>query len=322
MNGWVCCTASPSLALLKYWGKLEGGDNLPATPSLAVTLGGLSTRTWVRAGGADSVTIDGEPQEPDRYSRFFNCVRAALGVAAGFEARSTNSFPTAAGLASSSSGFAALAGACALAAGKEMPAAETSALARAGSVSAARSVFGGFVLLPAGARSAVPVHDRAYWPELRVVVAITQQGRKPVSSRDGMARTAATSPFFPQWVAQSQSLLPEALAALKERDLEKLGDVARASFSMMHATALAARPSLLYWIPETVAVMDACRELREQGVGAWETIDAGPQVKIMCLSGDVEKIEARVQEWARGVETLLCFPGPGLSICSAEASTP
>ncbi|HUJ76437.1 MAG TPA: diphosphomevalonate decarboxylase, partial [bacterium] len=282
MTGWVCCSASPSLALLKYWGKLPGGENLPATPSLAVTLGGLSTKTWVRPGpgGVDSVAIAGEKQEPARYSRFFDGVRAALGVAAGFEARSANSFPTAAGLASSSSGFAALAGACVRAEGRELPAADVSALARIGSVSAARSVFGGFVLLPAGGRSAVQVHDPGHWPELRVIVAVTQQGKKPVSSRDGMARTTSTSPFFPQWVEKSKALLPEALAALKEKDLEKLGDVARASFSMMHATALAAQPPLLYWIPATVAVMDACRELREKGIGAWETIDAGPQVKI------------------------------------------
>jgi diphosphomevalonate decarboxylase len=318
MSTWASCTASPSLALLKYWGKLEGGENLPATPSLAVTLGGLFTRTWVRAAQTDSVTIAGEKQEPDRYARFFDCLRASLRVAVRFEARSTNSFPTAAGLASSSSGFAALAGACARTAGQEPSAEEISRLARIGSVSAARSVFGGFVLLPAGGRSAVPVHDRSHWPELRIVVAVTRRGQKPVSSRDGMARTAATSPFFPQWVSQSKALLPEALTALKERDLEKLGDVVRASSAMMHATALAARPPVLYWIPATLAVMDACRELREQGVGAWETVDAGPQVKILCAAGDVEKVTRRVVERAPEVHTLTCFPGDGITISAGE----
>jgi diphosphomevalonate decarboxylase len=319
MSAWVSGRASPSLALLKYWGKLEGEENLPATPSLAVTLGGLFTETWVREAPTDSVTIAGELQDGKRFQRFFDNLRSRLGIDGHFEARSGNSFPTAAGLASSSSGFAALAGACARTAGRELPGGEISALARVGSVSAARSVFGGFVLLPAGARSAVQVHDARHWPDLRIVVAVTHHGPKTVSSREGMARTSATSPFFRQWISQSQALLPEAVAALRSRDLEKLGDLVRTSCAMMHATALAARPPVLYWIPATVAVMDACRELRNQGTGAWETIDAGPQVKILCAAGDVERVIRRVKEVAPGIQTISCFPGEGMTVTAAEA---
>jgi diphosphomevalonate decarboxylase len=319
MSAWVSCRASPSLALLKYWGKLDGEENLPATPSLAVTLGGLFTETWVQEAQADSVTIAGELQDSRRYVRFFDNLRSRLGIAGHFETRSGNSFPTAAGLASSSSGFAALAGACARAAGRELPAEEISALARVGSVSAARSVFGGFVFLAAGARSAVQVHDRSHWPDLRIVVAVTHHGPKAMSSREGMARTSATSPFFRQWISQSQALLPEALAALRNRDLQKLGDLVRASYSMMHATALAARPPVFYWIPATLAVMDACRELRSQGTGAWETIDAGPQVKILCAADDLERVIHRVKESAPGVQTLACSPGEGIAVSTSEA---
>ena len=318
MSEWIVCRASPSLALLKYWGKLEGGDNLPATPSIAVTLGGLYTDTWVRSAQADSVHIDDTVQDATRYSRFFDCLRSALGVTHGFEARSRNSFPTAAGLASSSSGFAALTGACASAAGRQLTPVEISALARQGSASAARSVFGGFVLLPAGALSATQLFDDKHWPSLRIVVAVTRRGEKPLPSREAMQRTASTSPFYTQWIARSQELPAEALAALEKRDLEKLGDLARASSSMMHATMLAARPPILYWLPATLAVMQACCELRNTGTGAWETIDAGPQVKILCEERDVKKVIRKVKESTLEVETLTCFPGQGISLGVAE----
>jgi len=81
---------------------------------------------------------------------------------------------------------------------------------------------------------------------------------------------------------------------------------------------LAARPSIVYWLPATLAVIQACHELRRSGTGAWETIDAGPQVKILCRDSDVEAVVARVKESWPGIETLLCFPGAGVSISAGE----
>ena len=325
MSAWAGCRASPSLALLKYWGKLETGDNLPATPSLAVTLGGLYTDTWVRSAQDDSISIRGDAasHEPtrrggERTTRFFDCLRSHLGVTKHFEARSVNSFPTAAGLASSSSGFAALTGACVTAAERELPPQELSEIARIGSVSAARSIYGGFVLLPAGALSAHQVFDARHWPDLRIVVVITHKGPKPESSRKAMRDTSATSPFYPQWVTESNTMLSEALSALRDRDLEKLGDIARSSYSMMHAAMLAARPPILYWLPATLAVIRACQELRSRGIGAWETIDAGPQVKILCAARDSETVAQRVGECVPEGETLTCFPGEGVSLSTVE----
>jgi diphosphomevalonate decarboxylase len=318
MSAWIACRASPSLAVLKYWGKLANGDNLPATPSLAITLGGLHTDTSVRISATDSLSVGGAPQDAARYAPFLDRLRSRIGVSLRFEARSVNSFPTAAGLASSSSGFAALAGACVRAAGRELSLHELSEVARTGSVSAARSVFGGFVLLPAGALSARQVFEAAHWPQLRIVVAVTHRGPKPVSSREAMRQTGMRSPYYREWVSESQALLPEALQALAERDLEKLGEAARASYCMMHAALLAARPPILYWLPATLAVIQVCRELRGRGIGAWETIDAGPQVKILCLDRDAEEVARRVKESVPEVQTLLCFPGDGLSLTSTE----
>ncbi len=223
MSSWVACRASPSLALLKYWGKQEAGDNLPATPSLAVTLGGLYTDTSVRLAEKDSLVVGGAPQDPGRSERFFDCLRSRLEVSHRFEASSVNSFPTAAGLASSSSGFAALAAACARAAGREVPLEDLSAIARIGSVSAARSVFGGFVLLPAGAHSARQVFDASHWPDLRIVAAVTRRGSKPVSSRDAMRETSERSPFYRDWVSHSQALLPGGASGAGETRPGKAG---------------------------------------------------------------------------------------------------
>ena len=104
----------------------------------------------------------------------------------------------------------------------------------------------------------------------------------------------------------------EALRALEKRDLELLGETARRSYSLMHAATLAARPPILFWLPATVAVIHACAEMRAEGIGAWETIDAGPQVKILCLDGDAATVTARIGAVSPGIETILCRPGPGL----------
>jgi diphosphomevalonate decarboxylase len=221
-------------------------------------------------------------------------------------------------MASSSSGFAALAGACARAAGCNPSLADLSAIARVGSASAARAVFGGFALLPSGARRARPLFGPEHWPDLRIVVAITRRGPKPVSSRRAMEETRAGSPYYFSWIKESAALLPEALRALERRDLELLGEAARRSYSLMHAAILASRPPILFWLPATVAVIHACAEMRAEGIGAWETIDAGPQVKVLCLAFDAGRIETRIGSLSSGIQTIVCRPGPGLRYGTTE----
>jgi diphosphomevalonate decarboxylase len=317
----VVCRAHPSLALIKYWGKSDARRNLPATPSLGVTLAGVHTETTVRPGEADRVLLNGAEQPPERYAAFFENLRRVLRSPLHFLAESANSFPTAAGLASSSSGFAALAAGCARAAGRELAARELSALARVGSASAARALFGGFSLLPAGARAARQLFPEDYWPELRVLVAVASAGAKPMGSRQAMEATRRSSPFYGAWVATAGGLLGEAVLALERRDLEKLGEMARLSYARMHAALLACGPPLLYWLPATVALIRECAELRRSGLGAWETIDAGPQVKVLCLASEAARIGARLEEaagaaqpaagaQAAGVRVLECRPGP------------
>ncbi|MBP7096034.1 MAG: diphosphomevalonate decarboxylase [Spirochaetia bacterium] len=315
--GAVLVRTSPSLALVKYWGKKPGGRNLPATTSLAVTLAGLDTRTLVRVaapGEGDAVRVGGELQDAARYAPFFGEARRLFRSPLHFAASSENSFPSAAGLASSSSGFAALALGCAALSGRSggtRANALASELARLGSASAARAVYGGFTLLPAGARRAEPLEDPGYWPDFRVVVALATREKKRDSSRGAMELTRTSSPYYAPWVRDARKVSREALAAFRSRDAEKLGDLMRLSYLRMHASALAAVPPVLYWLPDSVALIRACADLRARGIGAWETMDAGPQVKVFCLAPELAAVEAALRGAVPGCELIVAKPGAG-----------
>jgi diphosphomevalonate decarboxylase len=314
----VLVRASPSLALIKYWGKRDERRNLPATPSLAVTLGGAHTETRIALAEEDRVTLDGQEQDRERFVPFFDALRRRLRTRARFQADSRNSFPTAAGLASSSSGFAALAVGCARVAGGALSDRKLSALARLGSASAARAVYGGFTLLPAGARWARQLLPEGHWPELRIVIAVVSAEAKSLASRAAMQATRSASPFYRGWISDSGRLLARALEGLERRDLQMLGQAARLSYSRMHAALLACEPPALYWLPATVAIIRECASLRARGVGAWETIDAGPQVKILCVEQEVPAVLAGLQEIRPPLATILCRPGPGPAVRELE----
>ncbi|MEQ1503060.1 MAG: diphosphomevalonate decarboxylase [Myxococcota bacterium] len=299
--------AHPNIALVKYWGKRDARLNLPAVPSLSLTLGGWSTRTAVTWGGdRDVVVINGREVDDPKVRRVLDGVVPGRGPC---RVESTNDFPTGAGLASSASGFAALVVA---AAGGALDDATLSALARRGSGSACRSVFGGFVEWPLGVRDdgldsvGVPIAPVDHW-DVRMVVAVVSEGPKAVSSTDGMNRTQATSPFWAAWEALGPPLVDEARAAVLARDLERLGIAMERSTFAMHATMHAATPPLLYWQPATVALIHAVHALRRSGVGAWTTMDAGPQVKVLCLPGDVDAVTRAIDGLA--VRTFVHGPG-------------
>ncbi|MBU0935755.1 MAG: diphosphomevalonate decarboxylase [Spirochaetes bacterium] len=308
---------NPSLALVKYWGKQEQGRNIPATSSIAVSLAGLETTTILSRGGYDdTVILDGIAQSPARFKTFFDEARHLYGHELHFQAESGNNFPSAAGLASSSSGFAALALGCAALGSDRGPPPWTgghpdktealefsgaqlqqiSSLARLGSASAARAVYGGWTLLPAGAEAAVPLYTSDFWPEFRILVVVLSVHKKDTSSRSAMEQTRLSSPFYAAWVRDAAKLSQEAGRALAERDLQKLGELARLSYCRMHASALAADPPVLYWLPESLVVQQQCAALRARGIGAWETMDAGPQVKILCDSREIDLIRQTIAE--------------------------
>jgi diphosphomevalonate decarboxylase len=200
------------------------------------------------------------------------------------EVHSNNNFPTAAGLPSSSAGYAALALSTSRAAGLDLNPSDLSLLARRGSGSAARSIQGGFVELLFGKREdgrdakARPIGDKRFWP-ICIMIAITAKSPKVISSRDGMRLTSKTSPYYKTWIKSTQIDLPEMRTAILARDITKVGELTERSCLKMHGAMLSTEPGIIYWNGGTISVIEAVKDLRAQGHPVYFTIDAGPQVK-------------------------------------------
>jgi diphosphomevalonate decarboxylase len=328
VSGAARAIAHPNIALAKYWGKIDDAANLPAVPSLSLTLDAMSTTTTVEfASGleADHIVINGRNASSDvarRVIELLDRVRTAARIRARASVDSANDFPTASGLASSASGFAALATAATKAAGLDWSASKISDLARQSSVSAARSVHGGFVTLAAGTAGATflaaePLADASDWP-VAMCVAVTTLAEKEVGSTRGMAHTRATSAFYGAWVARAVEIFQKARRAVLSRDLEALGECTEASAFAMHATALAASPALIYFSPATLAAVSCVQKLRREGTLAFVTIDAGPHVKVLSLATDAPRVQAALAETEGVKRVLLARPGPAASAHALE----
>lgn len=314
----VTARACANIALVKYWGKRDAALNLPAAGSLSLTLAALVTETTVAFDPSlphDELVLDGAGAPTGRVGELLDLVRDRARIATFARVVSCNHFPTASGLASSASGFAALALAASRAAGLALDARELSILARRGSGSAARSIFGGFVRMHAGARPdgsdafATPI-ESPLAERVRMVIAIVGGGApKTHGSRDAMDHTAATSPYYAGWLALVPKDLAAAEAALARGDLQALGEIAEVNALAMHASAIAARPPVIYWQPATLAALAAVRELRGRGHAAWATMDAGPHVKVLTTAEDAEAV-ARAMKAVPGVtDTIVSRPG-------------
>jgi diphosphomevalonate decarboxylase len=311
----ITVVAHPNIALSKYWGKRAGEGNVPAVPSLSITLGGLATTTRIELrddvdadelvlGGAQ---VRGEPLA--RVATLLDAVRRAASANRFARVESTNDFPTASGLASSASGFAALSLAAVRAFGLDWSSSQVADLARKSSASAARSVFGGFVELDGE-------HARALAPpptmDVRVLVCVTSEERKPVSSTEGMTRSAAGSPYYAAWLERAPEMHARIRGALARGDFVALGSETEASALAMHACAMAA--GIVYFSGVTLEAMRTVRALREAGTSAFFTIDAGPHVKVLVRSEDA----ALAATWMRAVPGVLrvieCAPGEGARV--------
>lgn len=324
--------AHPNIALVKYWGKRDLVLNLPREGSLSLTLAGMESRTTVRFDrslAADEMTVDGRiaPEAGLRKARkVLDEVRRLAGPAlAGAHAsvESANDYPTGAGLASSAGGFAALATAAAAAAGLDLPPERLSALARLGSGSACRSVLGGFVEWKRGEKAdgsdchAVEVAPPDHW-DVVMLVTVVAAGAKDVSSTEGMERTRATSPYFEPFLACVREDLEVARGAVLRRDLAALGEVMERNSLRMHAAMLAAEPPLLYLKAQTLDVMACVRELRTSGVAAYFTIDAGPNVKVLCESAEATHVLAALADVPGVVRMIRAHPGPAAQVLSRD----
>ncbi len=307
--------AQPNIALIKYWGKRDVARNLPAVGSISITLRELFTRMQVEFDAslsADDLTVNGMPD-----ARMLPRLSACLDRVAGAprpRARivSTCNFPIAAGLASSASSFAALTVAGAAAAGRNPGGDELASLAGRASGSAARSLLGGFVEL-SNADDDIRVSRLLApgdWP-LTVVVAITQAGPKPVGSTEAMEISRMTSPFYTRWVEGQAQDLAVARAAVLERNFDRLGAIAEHNCLKMHSIMWASRPPVVYWNAATMRCLQTVRQLQGEGTPVFFTIDAGPQVKAVCLPEAASRVEAALRATTGVIDIMTSGLGAG-----------
>ena len=232
---------------------------------------------------------------------------------------SDSNFPIAAGLASSASSFAALVVAASAAGNGERTADDLAGLAGQASGSAARSLYGGFVeLRNVGDDISVrTILDGDAWP-LRIIAAVTSTAPKPVSSGEAMEASRKTSPFYSRWVEEQDMDLSTARDAITVRDFGKLASIAEHNCLKMHSVMWASRPPVVYWNAATLACLERVRQLQADGVAAFFTIDAGPQVKVICRSGDESQV-VEAMSATPGVESVLVSGiGAGAALVKAD----
>ena len=331
------CRAGSNIAFIKYWGVAGGAEdlNIPLNNSISMTLADAHTTTtvaWDDSGclPEDTVAIDGVRlvgASAERIVAHLDRLRDLVGVSDKARVVSNNNFPMASGIASSASGFAALTVAGAAALGLQLDATRLSAVARRGSGSASRSLFGGFVEWERGwgggesessslldSRSvARQLHNEDHWA-LRDVIAIVSAGAKRVSSSSGH-RLAATSPLNTARKACVGAWLETVRQAIAERDIGLLGPVLELDALAMHGVMMTSSPSLLYWQPGTLEVLQAVRSWREdEGVPVYFTIDAGPNVHLLCEAEIAAEVARRVGALPAVGRVLVSGPGTGTEL--------
>lgn len=316
--------AHTNIALIKYWGKRNESLILPTNNSLSLTLDGFYTTTTVTfSDGLQSdefylndERITGIPYA--RVTKFLDLIRNYAGQQLYANVRSINEVPTAAGFASSASGFAALAAAATRALQLDVSEQELSRLTRQGSGSACRSIYGGFVEWEQGSKDdgsdsyAVQIVPEDHW-DVRVAAVVLTATEKDVSSREGMKRTVDTSVFYDGWVNSIPHDLEQMKQGIMAKDFEKVGNIAEANCLKMHATTLGAKPPFTYWHDSTMAVMQTVQDMRAKGIPVFFTIDAGPNVKVLYLPQHEDIVKKTLRENRGVTDVILSRTGKGIS---------
>ena len=290
--------AHPNIAFIKYWGNRDQRLRIPMNGSISMNLAALETRTAVNLHedtAADQLSINDETQSGSalaRVSAFLDILRGMSGRKVFADVCSTSNFPASAGIASSAAAFAALAVAGAQAYGLELSEQDLSRLARRGSGSACRSIPGGFTEWQPGSGDnnsyAQSIAAPEHWP-LWDCIAVVESGPKPTGSTEGHA-LAPTSPLQDARVQDAPRRLDFCRQAILDKDFEKLADIIELDSNMMHAVMMTSHPLLMYWAPATLLVMQEVRKLRQSGLAAAFTLDAGPNVHVITTENDRAKV--------------------------------
>ncbi|MDR3190002.1 MAG: diphosphomevalonate decarboxylase [Lactobacillaceae bacterium] len=319
--------AHTNIALLKYWGKVDTDLIIPTTTSISLTLNEFFTDTTVWFDAAltqDEITLDGQlltGKAQAKVVHVLNLVRKQAQITTFAHVNSVNHVPTAAGLASSASAFAALAGAASQAAGLKLDPSALSRLARRGSGSASRSIFGGFAQWDRGhddqTSVAHPIAEHVDWPIQLMTVIVSDQPKK-IDSRGGMQNAKQNSPFYAAWVTMANQQVPAMQQAIDNHDLVTLGELAEANALQMHAQNIVANPPFNYLTDTSWLIINTAQTLRQQGIPVYATMDAGPNVKLISKPADTAIITAALTSAIPDVKIQVATPGPGIIIQTGD----
>ncbi len=318
--GYKATAVSPAnIAFIKFWGKRNPLLNIPFNNSISMNLSNCLTITTVEFNSNfldDSVSVDGKEvldSKKDRVVKILNLVRKKSKIDLKAKVVSQNNFPQGAGIASSASAFSALALASSEAAGFSLPQKQLSILARRGSGSACRSIIDGFSEWKAGASDktsySIQIAKLDYWG-LRDVVVVVDQKEKKVGSTEGH-ELATSSPYF----RPRLKLLPARIGKIKKaffnKDFEKFGKIIEEEAVDLHIMAMASDPPVYYWNEGTMEIVKAVQEWRESGLSVYFTIDAGPNVHLICLKKDAKKVSDEAKKLKKVAFTIINEPCRG-----------
>jgi diphosphomevalonate decarboxylase len=308
----ITAQANPNIAFIKYWGNRDNTLRLPSNGSISMNLDGLYTRTTVSFQPSlpfDELIINGHEVTGhglDRISYILDIIRGMANIHERAEVMSENNFPSGAGIASSASAFAALALAGSKAAGLKFSEPDLSRLARRGSGSASRSIPGGFVEWQAGMSDedsfAFSIAEPRHW-DLVDCIAVVSAVHKKTGSTEGHS-IAGTSPLQAARVADAPRRLEICRKAILERDFNAFASIVELDSDMMHAVMMTSTPALHYWKPASLEVMNKVRQWRMEGIPVCYTVDAGPNIHVMCPEREAHIIEKRLRE-INGVDNVL-----------------
>ncbi len=321
----VIARAYSNIALIKYWGKREDtAGNIPATPSISLALDKLTTETTItRTEESNDIFIlngaETSGEVNHRLVKYLDLWRDKGLIAGSFLLESKNSFPTSSGLASSASGFAALAKALSGFSERKLSDRELSKLARQGSGSAARSITGGLSAFPLNDDPSARLLKEPQDVPWSMIVLLAHSEQKDTPSSLGMRRCAETSPYYSSWVKQAREDYRKMLSAIEVDDFAAIGSIMEENALAMHCCMMASRPPLLYWNDSTFRIIRGIRSIREKsGIQAYFTVDAGSNVIVLCRQSDSEKITKNILHHLGESHFISCKPAGGAEIISIE----
>jgi diphosphomevalonate decarboxylase len=320
--------AFPNIAFIKYWGNRDNALRIPMNGSISMNLDGLYTRTTVSFQPSlpyDELIINGHEiagAGRERVSYILDIIRDRANIHESAEVMTENNFPSGAGIASSASAFAALALAGSRAAGLNLSERDLSRLARRGSGSAARSIPGGFVEWQAGETDeesfAFSIAESTHW-KLVDCVAIVSASHKKTGSTEGHS-IALTSPLQAARVADAPRRLDICRNAILNCDFDSFASIVELDSDMMHAVMMTSTPALHYWKPASLEVMNKVRSWRTEGIPVCYTVDAGPNVHVICPETEAHVVDKKLREISGVEDVLVARAGEGAKIINGKSN--